>query len=113
MVEYAPTRTIRPWLSLALGLGVGAAVLAQATAPVATDAAPPPAEDRMSTGAVVLQDSLVRAQKANEFQRSAAQTGVGSVGRGVLRATRKAQAEADLAQTRDTSPRGVPERGAP
>lgn len=84
--------------ALAAVLGTGG-VLAQ-TAPVMTDVAPPPAEDRASTGAIVLQDSLVRAQRNNAFQRSASRTGVASVGRGVLRATLKAQAEAELAQIR-------------
>lgn len=84
--------------ALAAVLGTGG-VLAQ-TAPVMTDVAPPPAEDRSSAGAIVLENSLVRAQRENAFQRSASQTGVATVGRGVLRATLKAQAEADLAQAR-------------
>jgi hypothetical protein len=79
-------------------LGAGC-VLAQ-TAPVLTDVGPPPAEERNSTGAIVLEDSLVRAQRENAFQRSASRTGVATVGRGILRATMEAQREADLAQAR-------------
>lgn len=92
--------------ALAAVLGTGGVlaqtgVLAQAeTAPVMSDVAPLPAEDRASTGAIVLENSLVRAQRNNAFQRSASRTGVASVGRGVLRATLNAQAEAELAQIR-------------
>ena len=81
-------------------LGTGGALAQTQPPPVMTDVAPLPAEERSSTGAIVLENSLVRAQRENAFQRSAAQTGVATVGRGVLRATLKAQAEADLAQAR-------------
>jgi hypothetical protein len=91
-------------------MGPGA-VLAQ-TAPVVTDVGPPPAEDRSSTGAIVLENSLVRAQRENAFQRSGAQTGVTSVGRGVLRATMKAQRDADLAKARDAETVNLQDRGA-
>ena len=83
----------------ALALGVGG-VLAQAAAPVVTDVAPPPAEERASTGAIVLEDSLVRAQRDRDFERVSTRTGVLSVGRGIVRETMKAQAQADLAQAR-------------
>src|SRR4051812_45052821 len=68
-------------------------------APV-TDVGPPPAEERSSPGAVVLQKSPVPAQR-KEFAESAARTGVGSVGRGVLRATMQAERQADLASARE------------
>ena len=77
-----------------------------------TDVGPPPAEERSSTGAIVLENSLVRAQRDNAFQQSASQTGVTSVGRGVLRATSKAQAEADLAKTREAEAVDLRYRGA-
>lgn len=96
--------------ALAAVMGTGAA-LAQ-TAPVVTDVGPRPAEDRSSTGAIVLENSLVRAQRENAFQRSASQTGVTSVGRGVLRATMKAKAEADLAKAREAESINLHERGA-
>jgi hypothetical protein len=96
---------------------VGAALaagcaLAQTPAPAVTDVGPPPAEERGSTGAVVLQNSLVRAQREDAFQKSSTQTGVGSVGRGVLRATMKAQAQADLAHAREAEAADLYNRGA-
>ncbi len=97
--------------ALAVAVGTGA-VLAQTTAPTTTDVGPPPAEERSSTGAIVLENSLVRAQRDNAFQRSASQTGVTSVGRGVVRATSKAQAEADLAKTREAEALDLRYRGA-
>ena len=54
----------------------------------------------------------MRAQRDNAFQRSASQTGVTSVGRGVLRATSKAQAEADLAKAREAEAVDLRDRGA-
>ena len=42
-------------------------------APVVTDAAPPPAEDRSSTGAIVLENAPVRAQR--DAARSMGNTG--------------------------------------
>lgn len=94
----------------AAALGAGG-VLAQ-TSPVMTDVGPAPAEDRSSTGAIVLENSLVRAQRDNAFLRSSAQTGVGSVGRGVLRATMNAKAQADLAQAREDEAVRLNGRGA-
>ena len=83
--------------AVAATLGTGC-VLAQTSAPVVTDTAPLPAEERESAGAIVLQNSLVRAQRENAFERSSSRTGVGSVGRGALRAARRAQVQADLAE---------------
>ena len=96
--------------ALAAALGTGT-VLAQ-TAPVATDVTTPPAEERDSTGAILLENSLVRAQRDNAFQRSESQTGVTSVGRGVMRATMKAQTEADLAKAREAEAVNLHDRGA-
>jgi hypothetical protein len=90
-------------------LGIGCA-LAQ-TNPVVTDVGPPPAEDRSSTGAIVLENSLVKAQRDNAFQRSASQNGVG-VGREVLRATLRAKAQADLAQAREAQALELKRMGA-
>jgi hypothetical protein len=72
----------------------------QNPAAVVTDAGPAPAEERNSTGAIVLENSLVRAQRENGFARASAHTGVASIGRGVLRATMKAQQQAETAQAR-------------
>jgi hypothetical protein len=96
--------------ALAAALVTGT-VLAQ-TAPAVTDVTMPPAEERDSTGAILLENSLVRAQRDNAFQRSASQTGVTSVGRGVLRATMKAQTEADLAKAREAEAVNLKDRGA-
>lgn len=96
---------------------VAGGVLAQTSmpvspAPVMSDAAPPPAEDRASNGAVVLEHSLVRAQRENAFERSAARNGVASVGRGVIRSTLRAQTEADLAQAKLSESLELKDRGA-
>ena len=77
-----------------------------------TDVGPPPAEERDSSGAVVLEKSMVRAQREKAFSESAARTGVDSVGRGVLRATMRAKAEADLARARDADATELREQGA-
>ncbi len=81
-------------------------------APVVTDVGPAPAQERSSMGAIVLENSLVRAQRDRDFERASARTGVASVGRGVLRATRKAQAEADLAEARQAEAAELYRRGA-
>ncbi len=73
---------------------------ATSASPVVSDVGPRPAEDRSSVGAVVLEHSLVRAQRDQAFERSANRTGVASIGRGVLRATMQRQTEADLAALR-------------
>ena len=95
--------------ALAAAMGTGAVLAQTATM---TDVGPPPAEDRSSAGAIVLENSLVRAQRDNAFQRSASRTGVTSVGRGVLRATLKAQAEADLAKAREAEAVNLRDHGA-
>jgi hypothetical protein len=81
-------------------------------APVMTDVGPAPAQERSSLGAIVLENSLVRAQRQNAFERASSRTGVSSVGRGVLRATAKAQREADLAQAREDEAVELYRRGA-
>jgi len=102
---------------LAAMLGAGG-VLAQTSPsptspdPVVSDVGPPPAEERSSVGAVVLENSLVRAQREQAFQRSAARTGVASIGRGVLRATRQKQTQADLAAVRLNEALEFQSRGA-
>ncbi len=73
---------------------------ATSASPVVSDVGPRPAEDRSSVGAVVLENSMVRAQREHAFEQSARRTGVSSIGRGVLRATQQKQTEADLAALR-------------
>jgi hypothetical protein len=87
-------------------------VLAQSTPPVVTDLAPPPAEERSSPGALVLDNSLVRAQRDQAFELSAARNGVASIGRGTVRAAMRAQTEADLAQARQNNALELKGRGA-
>jgi hypothetical protein len=84
-------------------LGAGC-VLAQIAAPVVTDIAPAPAEDRDSTGAIVLQSSLVRAQRDNAFERASSRNGLGSVGRRAVRAAMDRQPQGELAEVREPRP---------
>jgi hypothetical protein len=107
-------------LALAAALGAGT-VLAQTRPsttdsglppPVVTDAGPAPAQERDSLGAIILENSLVRAQRQNAFERASSRTGVASVGRGAARATRQAQREADLAQAREDEALELYRRGS-
>lgn len=86
----------------AVGAGVAFAQTAD-PAGVVTDTAPPPAEDRSSVGAVVLQTSPVPAQRALIAERAASQA---ATGRLILRETVRAQQEADEAA--DTRRMGAP-----
>lgn len=106
--------------ALAAALGAGS-VLAQTTpsttdggivSPVVTDVGPAPAQERESLGAIILENSLVRAQRRNAFERASSRTGVASVGRGVLRATLQAQRKAELAQAREDEAVEMYRRGA-
>ena len=104
---------------LAALLGVGAAVAQTApspatppASPVATDAGPPPAEERASTGAIVLPNSLVRAQRDNAFGQDAARTGVATVGRGTTRVMKNAQLPSELARAREAEAQELHQRGA-
>ena len=104
---------------LAALLGVGGAVAQTATSPatspggqVVTDVGPPPAEERTSTGAIVLQNSLVRAQRDNAFGQSAARTGVATVGRGTTRVLNNAQLSSELARAREAEAQELHDRGA-
>ena len=104
---------------LAALLGAGGAVAqttppsaAPSTAPVVTDAGPPPAEERTSTGAVVLQNSLVRAQREEAFGKDAARTGVATVGRGTTRMMDRAQLSSELARAREAEAQELQRRGA-
>jgi len=97
--------------ALAAALMAAAAAGAQTSAPRLTDVGPPPAEERASTGAVVLEKSPVPAQR-KAFAESAARTGVASVGRGVIRATTRAQTQAELASAREAEAAEFYRRGA-
>jgi hypothetical protein len=99
---------------VAATLGAGC-VLAQTDAPVVNDFArtapavvsdvgPPPAEERDSAGAIVLQDSMVRAQRDQAFHRAASRNGLASVGQRVMRARMEVQPQGELAQARAPEP---------
>jgi hypothetical protein len=112
--------TLMQVAALAAALGAGG-VLAQtrpaasdggAAAPVVTDTGPAPAQERSSMGAIVLENSLVRAQQQNAFERSSSRTGLASVGRGVVGLTMKAQRDADLAEAREAEAILLYKRGA-
>lgn len=104
---------IRPFAGAAvLAALLGAGVANAQTPERMTDVGPPPAEERDSTGAVVLEKSLVRAQRDKAFEASSARTGVGTIGRGVLRATMQAKTQADLASARAAEAADLYERGA-
>ncbi len=82
-----------------IAMWVGVAIAQAQTPPTVTDVAPPRAEDRNSAGAVVLENSPVPAQRSKAAE-SPASPGAGSVGRGVMRATKQAQTRADRASAR-------------
>lgn len=95
----------------AIVAAAGCCALAQAPAPVQTDVGPPPAEERDSVGAVVLQNSMVRAQREALAGRYTP-ISVTSVGRNVIRATRAARAKEELQQQRDEDAIRLHEMGA-
>lgn len=91
---------------------LGAAAVCAQTPPAAvTDVGPPPAEERSSTGAIVLEKSPVQAQK-KAFAESAARTGVTTVGRGAVRALTRAETQAELASAREAEAAELHRRGA-
>jgi hypothetical protein len=108
-------------ISMVMRAGILAAAVAAGTAsaqsltPVQTDTGPPPAEDRDSVGAVVLENSMVRAQRAQRdaFRATGySPTRVSSVGRGAARAMRAARTKEDLEQQREDDQVRLHEMGA-
>lgn len=97
----------------AAGLAAGAALAQPVTpvTPVQTDAGPPPAEERDSVGAVVLGNSMVRAQR-EAFGGRYTPTRVSDVGRGVMRRERAARTKQELQQQRDEDAIRLHEMGA-
>lgn len=115
-MKYPQTMRIAAFAA-ALGAGGVMAQTAPApapadSAPVVSDVGPPPAHDRNSLGAIVLDESLVRAQRDRDFERTSARTGVASVGRGVMRETMKAKAQAEMAEARANEAAELYRRGA-
>ena len=105
--------------ALAAVLAAGA-VSAQTTAPttveapaVVTDVGPAPAHERNSIGAIVLEESPVRAQRDRDFeQRPAPRARARTVGREVLRSTTKAKTRAELQEAREAEAAELYRRGA-
>ena len=97
--------------------GVAAAAMAAAGAfaqslpPVMTDITLPPAEERDSVGAVVIENSMVRAQR-EAFGARYTPTRVTSVGRQANRAARTARTKEDLQQQREDEAMRLHEMGA-
>jgi len=81
-------------------------------APIVSDVGPAPAQERNSMGAIVLDESLVRAQRDRDFERTSSRTGVASVGRGAIRETMKSKAQAELARAREAEAAELYRRGA-
>lgn len=105
-------------LSLALRAGFAAAFLAASTAlaqsstpAVMTDVTLPPAEERDSLGAIVLENSMVRAQR-DAFAARHTSLRVSSPGRGVVRAGRATRTKQDLQQQREDESIRLHEVGA-
>jgi hypothetical protein len=79
---------------------------------VMTDVGPAPAQERNSVGAVVLEDSMVLAQRRAAFENASLNTGVASVGRGVIRKSIKEHTRSELAQARQDAAVEFYQRGA-
>ena len=106
--------------AFALVLGAGG-VLAQtapaapdtaAGSPVVSDVGPPPAHERNSLGAIVLEDSPVRAQRDRDFESAPRKAGAKAVGRNAKRSTMKAQTRSELNQAREDEALEFYRRGA-
>jgi hypothetical protein len=81
------------------------------TPPVMNDTMPLPAEDRESLGAVVLENSMVRAQR-EAFAAHRTSLSVANVGRRVDRVQHKAQTKQERQQQRDDESLRLREMGA-
>lgn len=110
---------ILPLVALAAVLAAGPAA-AQSSPPTAaegpavvTDVGPPPAQERDSMGAIVLEESPVRAQRDRDFEQGTApKPRASKVGREILRSTTKAKARAELKQAREAEAVELYRRGA-
>lgn len=112
-----PTSMRLALFAATLGAGVAFAQNSPAPAPtdpspVVSDVGPPPAQERNSMGAIVLDESLVRAQRDRDFEQTSSRNGVASIGRGAIRETMKAKAQAELAQAREAEAAELYRRGA-
>jgi hypothetical protein len=88
-------------LVLAVAVSAPVAVAADEGKPtpsIMTDTAPLPAQDRASSGAIILEDSMVLAQR-EAFMRANERTGLATIGRNAMRATLR-QTPSDVAELR-------------
>jgi hypothetical protein len=92
-------------------LAAGGAFAQNSTPTVMNDLTLPPAEDRDSLGAIVLENSMVRAQR-EVFAARHTSLRVSSVGRGTIRASRSARTKEDLQQQREDESIRLHEMGA-
>jgi hypothetical protein len=88
-------------VAVVLAAGACATAFAQSvpTPSVMVDTAPPPASERNSIGAVIMEDSMVIAQREH-YQRVAVARDYRSIGRDATRITLDEQRKADLAAAR-------------
>jgi hypothetical protein len=111
-------------ISIVMRTGAAAAALAAAAAfaqspspsvmptpAVMNDVTLPPAEDRDSLGAIVLENSMVRAQR-EAFAARHTSLNVAGVGRGAARVSRRAHTKEDLQQQREDESIRLHEMGA-
>lgn len=76
--------------------------------PVISDVGPPPAHERSSLGAIVLEDSPVRAQRDRDFERTPPKAVSGKT----KHATTKARTAAQLEKAREAEAVELYQRGA-
>lgn len=101
---------MRTGLAAAL-LAAGGAFAQNSTPLVMNDVTLPPAEERDSLGAIVLENSMVRAQR-EVFAARHTSLRLATVGRGANRVTRSARTKEDLQQQRDDDSLRLHEMGA-
>lgn len=101
----------RARLACAALLGMATAH-AQTLPPSVTDVGPPPAESRDSAGAIVLENSMVPAQRAKALAESAGRTGVVSVGRREVSSRTQAATADELATARAAEATELRRKGA-
>ena len=101
-------RTVRLAV-LAATLGAGGAFAQNTTSPVMSDAAPLPANDRGSVGAIVLDKAPVRAQRDRDFEQAVTQSPAAR--RGIVRATMRERTRIDLEQDRQDAAVDLERRG--
>jgi hypothetical protein len=78
--------------------------------PVISDVGPPPAHERNSLGAIVLEDSPVRAQRDRDFEKS--RVGDTLPARKIKRAEARARVKSDLQRARELEAVEFYQRGA-